>query len=125
MNDLQVDRDAVVRRNVDVHDRRSLALSRCMHPLIQFQRQPDDSISQFSSNGPSGYTFSMESTPASLLDQLRGSERGPAWGRFVSLYTPLLAHWAQRASVPVADRADLLQDVFLVLVRVIPTFEYQ
>ena len=67
----------------------------------------------------------MDSTPASVLEQLRGPDRGPAWVRFVRLYTPLLAYWANRAGVPDADRADLIQDVFVVLVRVVPTFHYE
>ena len=67
----------------------------------------------------------MDSTPASLLEQMRGPDRGPAWVRFVRLYTPLLAHWSDRAGVPLADRADLIQEVFLVLVRVAPTFQYE
>lgn len=66
----------------------------------------------------------MDATSASLLDQLRGPERGPAWSKFVRLYTPLLAYWAGRAGVPPADRSDLIQDVFLVLVRIVPTFQY-
>ena len=67
----------------------------------------------------------MDSTPASVLEQMRGPDRGPAWVRFVRLYTPLIAYWANRAGVPEADRADLIQDVFVVLVRVVPTFHYE
>jgi len=37
----------------------------------------------------------------------------------------LLAHWAKKSGVPEADRADIVQDVFLVLVRVAPTFRYE
>ena len=59
------------------------------------------------------------------MDQLRGSNPGPAWGRFVRLYTPLLDHWAGKSGVPVADRADLIQEVFVVLIRVAPTFQYE
>lgn len=66
----------------------------------------------------------MDRTPASLLDQLRGPARTAAWPRFVRLYTPLLAHWADRAGVPPSDRPDLIQDVFLVLLRALPTFDY-
>lgn len=66
----------------------------------------------------------MDHTPASLLDQLHGPDRTAAWGRFVRLYTPLLAHWAARAGVPAADRPDLIQDVFLTLLRALPSFSY-
>src|SRR5207244_1458370 len=59
----------------------------------------------------------MDQTSASLLDQLRGPDRSAAWPRFVRLYTPLLARWAGRLGVPPADQPDLLQDVFLLLLR--------
>ncbi|OWK45688.1 sigma-70 family RNA polymerase sigma factor [Fimbriiglobus ruber] len=66
----------------------------------------------------------MDQTSSSLLDQLQGPDRAAAWGRFVRLYTPLLAHWAARAGVRQADRPDLIQDVFLTLLRALPSFSY-
>ena len=63
-------------------------------------------------------------TPASLLDRLRKSEATTAWDRFVELYTPLLYHWAQRLGLQNSDCADLVQDVFLILWRKLPAFEY-
>jgi RNA polymerase sigma-70 factor, ECF subfamily len=67
----------------------------------------------------------MESTSVSLLEQLRGPGRPEAWARFVHLYTPLLARWADRLGVPPADRADLLQEVFLAFYKALPRFHYQ
>jgi len=32
----------------------------------------------------------MHTTPATLLERLRGDRDEAAWGRFVDLYTPLL-----------------------------------
>lgn len=64
------------------------------------------------------------STPASLLDRLKKSEETTAWDRFVELYTPLLYHWAQRLGLQNSDCADLVQDVFLILWRTLPEFEY-
>ena len=66
----------------------------------------------------------MDPTSASLLAQLRGPDRAAAWSRFVQLYTPLMLHWAGRAGVPAADQPDLLQDVFVHLLRVLPAFGY-
>ena len=63
-------------------------------------------------------------TPASLLERLRKSEETTAWERFVELYTPLLYHWAQRLGLQNSDCADLVQDVFLILWRRLPEFEY-
>jgi len=67
----------------------------------------------------------MDSTSVSLLEQLRGPEQGPAWARFVHIYTPLLIRWSDRLGVPADDRADLLQEVFLAFHRALPRFRYQ
>src|SRR5436305_14524153 len=66
----------------------------------------------------------MFATPASLLDRLRQPEEATAWARFVELYTPLLFHWAQQLGLQASDCADLVQDVFLILWRKLPEFEY-
>ncbi len=63
-------------------------------------------------------------TPASLLYRLRTHEESAAWGRFVDLYTPLLFHWAEKLGEQESDQADLVQDVFLILWRKLPEFEY-
>lgn len=66
----------------------------------------------------------MFSTPASLLFRLRKPEAIAAWDHFVELYTPLLYHWAQRLELQPSDSADLVQEVFLILWRKLPEFEY-
>src|SRR5438093_3913708 len=66
----------------------------------------------------------MLSTPASLLERLRKPNEAAAWDRFVELYSPLLFHWAKRLGLQDSDAADLVQDVFLLLVRKLPQFEY-
>src|SRR3954471_10251517 len=66
----------------------------------------------------------MDTTHASLLERLRLPEEQAAWERFVQLYTPLLHRMALRLSVPETDEADLLQEVFAVLVRELPEFKY-
>src|SRR2546430_1018982 len=66
----------------------------------------------------------MLSTPASLLDRLRRPNETTAWDRFVELYSPLLFHWAKRLGQQDSDAADLVQDVFLLLLRKLPDFEY-
>lgn len=66
----------------------------------------------------------MERTPASLLDRLRRPHADSAWATFVQLYTPLLFAWARRLHRNDADAADLVQEVFAVLVRRLPEFEY-
>jgi RNA polymerase sigma-70 factor (ECF subfamily) len=66
----------------------------------------------------------MNPTPASLLHQLQQATDATAWSRFVALYTPLLYRWAGQAGLQDTDAADLVQEVFLVLVRKLPEFDY-
>ncbi len=66
----------------------------------------------------------MNSTSASLLERLRQPNEQSAWERFVQLYTPLLCQWARHLGFQAQDEADLVQDVFTVLVRKLPEFRY-
>lgn len=66
----------------------------------------------------------MTHTPVSLLDRLRGPADPAAWARFVHLYTPFLYHWARRRGLDPADTADLVQEVFAQLLKVLPEFAY-
>jgi RNA polymerase sigma-70 factor (ECF subfamily) len=66
----------------------------------------------------------MNTTPVSLLEQLRRSPDEAAWGRFVRLYGPLLYRWARQACPQDSDAGDLVQDVFLILVQELPHFSY-
>jgi RNA polymerase sigma-70 factor (ECF subfamily) len=66
----------------------------------------------------------MNSTSTSLLVRLRQSGQEDAWSRFVELYSPLLHFWTQHLGVQNQDAADLVQEVFVVLVRKLPEFEY-
>lgn len=66
----------------------------------------------------------MQTTPPSLLQQLRSPDDQQAWRRFVDLYTPLLFYWARRVGLQESDAADLVQDVFTLLIRKLPEFTY-
>jgi RNA polymerase sigma-70 factor (ECF subfamily) len=66
----------------------------------------------------------MNSTPISLLDRLRLPNEQIAWERFVQLYSPLLCHWARRLGFQGPEAADLVQDVFTILVQKLPEFRY-
>jgi RNA polymerase sigma-70 factor (ECF subfamily) len=66
----------------------------------------------------------MHTTPVSLLQELRQPQNSSAWERFVFLYTPLLYSWAQRLDLQAHDAADLLQEVFTLLLRKLPEFKY-
>jgi RNA polymerase sigma-70 factor (ECF subfamily) len=65
----------------------------------------------------------MDETSTSLLERLRRPDEG-AWSRFVDLYTPLLYYWACRMGLQAADAADLVQEVFTILLQKFPQFSY-
>ena len=66
----------------------------------------------------------MHTTPPSLLEQVRRPGDRRAWGKFVDLYTPLLFFWARRVGLREPEAADLVQDVFVLLVKKLPDFQY-
>lgn len=66
----------------------------------------------------------MHETPASLLFRLRKSPTPDQWERFVEIYAPIVRIWARRAGLQDADLADITQEVFAVLLRELPRFEY-
>ncbi len=66
----------------------------------------------------------MDTTPISLFDRLRQPGDAAAWLRFAEICTPLLHRWARHIGVPEPDAYDLVQEVFLVLMAKMPTFQY-
>jgi RNA polymerase sigma-70 factor (ECF subfamily) len=66
----------------------------------------------------------VHTTSVSLLNRLRRPNEQDAWTRFVKLYSPLLYAWAHRLGLADADAADLVQDVFTLLVQKLPEFQY-
>jgi RNA polymerase sigma-70 factor (ECF subfamily) len=66
----------------------------------------------------------MHTTSHSLLEQLRQPAADESWTRFVQLYAPLLFSWARRARLQESDAADLVQEIFTLLVQKLPEFEH-
>ena len=66
----------------------------------------------------------MHTTPPSLLERLSQPAQEQAWGKFVDMYTPLLFAWTRRLGLNDHDAADLVQDLFTVLVEKLPEFQY-
>jgi RNA polymerase sigma-70 factor (ECF subfamily) len=66
----------------------------------------------------------MNSTSMSLLERLRQPAAESDWVRFVNLYTPLCLYWARRLRLQEQDAADLVQEVFTLLVQKLPEFHY-
>jgi RNA polymerase sigma-70 factor (ECF subfamily) len=80
---------------------------------------------QFATPGALFCEPTVHTTPPTLLERLRTGHDEAAWGRLVDLYTPLLVSWARRCGETEDDAADLVQEVFVVLVQSLPTFEYR
>ena len=66
----------------------------------------------------------MHSTSASLLLRVRSNTDRQAWDRLVELYTPLLFFWAKKLAPAPVEAADLVQEVFVILLQKLPEFEY-
>jgi RNA polymerase sigma-70 factor (ECF subfamily) len=70
----------------------------------------------------------MDQTPRSLLARLcqpiDASQTAADWASFVELFTPLVYGWARGLGLKEPDAADLVQDVFVQLLRVLPTFRH-
>jgi RNA polymerase sigma-70 factor (ECF subfamily) len=66
----------------------------------------------------------MTVTPVSLLERLRQPHDPQAWNRFIELYTPLIWTWARQVGLQETDAADLVQDVFTLLLQKMPQFVY-
>jgi RNA polymerase sigma-70 factor (ECF subfamily) len=66
----------------------------------------------------------MTSTPVSLLERLKQPVDQEAWSRFVNLYSPLIWSWAKQVGLCESDAADLVQDVFTLLVQEMPKFAH-
>jgi RNA polymerase sigma-70 factor (ECF subfamily) len=66
----------------------------------------------------------MNTTSISLLERLRQPAETDAWKRFADLYTPLLYYWARRLGLQESDAADLVQEVFLLLIHKLPEFTH-
>jgi RNA polymerase sigma factor (sigma-70 family) len=65
-------------------------------------------------------------TSVILLDRLRAARPDdPEWGRLAKIYQPLIRRWIVRVPGLGEDATDVTQEVFLVIVRGISTFERQ
>jgi RNA polymerase sigma-70 factor (ECF subfamily) len=73
---------------------------------------------------PAAPSNESTNTSLSLLGRLRHSDDQEAWSRFVDLYTPVLYHWARCVGLSEADARDLLQEVFMLLLKKLPEFAY-
>jgi RNA polymerase sigma-70 factor (ECF subfamily) len=68
----------------------------------------------------------MNTTSASLLDRLKRATPGDSdWRRFQEIYLPLIRHWLSRVPGLRDEADDLTQEVLVVLLRELASFERQ
>ncbi|MEM9826466.1 MAG: RNA polymerase sigma factor [Planctomycetota bacterium] len=64
-------------------------------------------------------------TRLSLIDELRSSDPATdAWREFVEVYESWIARWLERQGVAAADADDIRQEVLMVVLRRISSFEH-
>jgi RNA polymerase sigma-70 factor (ECF subfamily) len=56
--------------------------------------------------------------------RLQSGNETQAWSRFVSLYTPVLYGWVRSQGITSDEAADIVQEVFALLIEKLPTFQY-
>ena len=64
-------------------------------------------------------------TSLTWLSRLMDAPDSADWRRLLDVYGPLLHAWLSRAGVPEAERDDLVQEVFMVVVRQVREFEHR
>ena len=65
----------------------------------------------------------MDETRSSLLIRAQAGDEG-AWGDLCELYRPLIVGWLRRQAVPDGEVDDLVQEIFLAVVRGLPSFAH-
>jgi RNA polymerase sigma-70 factor (ECF subfamily) len=65
----------------------------------------------------------MDETRLSLLQRLRNPSDNAAWGDFVKMYEPLLTSYIRKKGVPEHDVGPVVSDIYLSLLRAMPTFQ--
>ena len=73
---------------------------------------------------PANYHSQSPSTHATLLLRLRQTKNGEAWTQFVHLYTPLVYRYCRLRGLQDADSRDVTQQVFSIVHRALPRFDY-
>ncbi len=72
----------------------------------------------------SGVLLAMQTTRASLLEELGEGGRERAWEEFYTRYWGVIMRYAQKLGLEAQDAEDVLQETMVTLMRVLPEFEY-
>ncbi len=81
-------------------------------------------IAGMSTTTPPASSSSDSATSPTLLERVVQCDP-QAWQRLVTLYGPLIFHWARRQGMSEHDATDILQDVFASVARSIQRFEHR
>ncbi len=73
---------------------------------------------------PSLSRMSQFDTRSTLLFRVRDARDQAAWSEFVDLYMPLVFSYALKMGLQEADAADAAQETLVLVVRAIPSFQY-
>jgi RNA polymerase sigma-70 factor (ECF subfamily) len=65
----------------------------------------------------------VDKTSSSLLRRLRNPGDHESWGEFVAIYEPLLLRYVRKKGVNETDAHDVVQGIFISLLRQLPKFE--
>jgi RNA polymerase sigma-70 factor (ECF subfamily) len=66
----------------------------------------------------------MDETRLSLIERMRNPGDNAAWADFVQRYEPLLTSYIRKKGVPEHDVADVIQAIYVSLLRTMPTFQF-
>jgi RNA polymerase sigma-70 factor (ECF subfamily) len=72
---------------------------------------------------PGRLVIMVEQTSVSLLQRLRDPADRQSWGEFVELYEPLLLNYVRKRGLADHDAEDVVQGIFVSLLRKLPQFE--
>jgi RNA polymerase sigma-70 factor (ECF subfamily) len=68
-------------------------------------------------------SHAVEKTSSSLLRRLRNTEDKESWSEFIALYEPLLLSYVRKQGLGEHDAKDVVQTIFITLLRKLPGFE--
>lgn len=66
----------------------------------------------------------MEATSATLLSRLKQPQAEASWERFCRIYAAPIIRYGRKLGLSEADARDVMQESLLILMRLLPKFEY-
>lgn len=66
----------------------------------------------------------MDATPVTLLQRVARGNDPEAWQMLVEILLPAMLRWGRKMNLPSPDLDDVIQDLFIHLYAVLPSFQY-